>query len=210
MIKGFSSGKFHWLFLSEEDGGAGEFYDKPLHQTENFIVLPSLGSIVPGWLLVVPKKPVTRFADLPISVSAELHTLLLFLKSQIEEVFGNSYLFEHGGYEGSLISCGVDQAHMHLVPLNFDLLQTSTSQKGLSWTKIELNQLPDSLNTKKEYLFVSSFSESYMCELNNPESQWFRKLIAEKNDCPEKWDYREHAFPENIKKTIKNVRWHVG
>ena len=31
-------------------------YNVRLYETENFAVIPSLGSIVEGWLLIIPKK----------------------------------------------------------------------------------------------------------------------------------------------------------
>ena len=32
-------------------------YDNTIFETKNFVVMPSLGSLVAGWLLVVPKTP---------------------------------------------------------------------------------------------------------------------------------------------------------
>jgi diadenosine tetraphosphate (Ap4A) HIT family hydrolase len=39
-----------------ERGAADEFWNKPVFETSKFVVLPSLGSLVEGWLLLIPRK----------------------------------------------------------------------------------------------------------------------------------------------------------
>ena len=33
-----------------------EFYNQRLYETDNFAVIPALGAIVKGWLLIIPKE----------------------------------------------------------------------------------------------------------------------------------------------------------
>ena len=53
---GENHGKFHWLFLGEQTSTRNR-YDRAILETRNFVVMPSLGSLVAGWLLVVPRTP---------------------------------------------------------------------------------------------------------------------------------------------------------
>ena len=102
--------KFAW---ARGEGRCPEnlYYNEPIMETSEFLVVPSLGSIVPGWLLIVPKVDVARFSELPRQSLEKLETLLETLKAETENTFGRAYLFEHGGHVGSKLSCGVDQAH---------------------------------------------------------------------------------------------------
>ena len=92
----YESNKFQWLFL-QPDSRALSSHDRPIWETEHFAVLPSLGSIVPGWLLVVPKFPVCRIADVDPVLRQEFEDLALKAALSVERDFGQVYLFEHQG-----------------------------------------------------------------------------------------------------------------
>ena len=49
-----------------------EDWDEPLFESPNFVVLPSLGALVEGWLLLVPKKHFICMGELPDSVANEM------------------------------------------------------------------------------------------------------------------------------------------
>ena len=194
--------KFEWI-CSETKKAGYAFYDRPLFETPKFVVLPSLGSIVPGWLLIVPKLKATRFIDLPASTEPELMQLILQLAARTEFRFGKPYLFEHGGYAGSKVSCGVDQAHLHLVPLDFDLVEVARREPDQAWERCRNPLFPPSEKDHGEYLFVSSLDVAFTTEVTKPASQWFRKLIARESGKPKKWDYKQHAFLDNIRTTLE-------
>ena len=199
--------KFHWLFLSEECGHRNS-YDTPIKETENFVVLPSLGSIVSGWLLIVPKFPVARIADIPECHRLEFLHLTENVRNDVEVNFTQSFIFEHGGFKGSPVSCGVDQAHLHVVPLEFDLLEIAQDRDDVNWQPVVGTKLPTEIESNLEYLFVASNEHAIFSEVTRPSSQWFRKLIANQVGCPGEWDYRYNHFNENIKKTVQTLGIH--
>ena len=199
--------KFAW---ARGEGRCPEnlYYNEPIMETSEFLVVPSLGSIVPGWLLIVPKVDVARFSELPRQSLEKLETLLETLKAETENTFGRAYLFEHGGHVGSKLSCGVDQAHLHLVPLAFDLLEAAVGTSDLKWTIKEGLIFTDGGFGNDEYLFVSSFDKTAACRCPKPVSQWFRRLIAKKMNVAEAWNYREYPFHENILRTLEATGAH--
>lgn len=199
--------KFHWLFAGDV-ACRHKPYDSPMMESENFVVLPSLGSIVPGWLLVVPKWPTTRIADIGIGKRGEFESLVAKSRAFIEQVYGECFMFEHGGYSGSLISCGVDQAHLHVVPLDFDLIEKARIEKGINWNTANRQLLPYDFAGQHEYWYASSKNGSIFGEVSEPESQWFRKLIAENVGLAKMWDYKEFEFAENIQHTITAMEVH--
>lgn len=204
----YNSSKFHWLFLRDMDTKRPS-HDTPILETQNYVVLPSLGSIVPGWLLVVPKFPVSRIADIEPETRKEFEDLVLKARNVVEKRYNNNvYLFEHGGYRGSPISCGVDQAHLHIVPLPFDLLSVAKCARKDEWISSEQEKMPYEFCGEEEYLYTSSKEGTLYGAVPKPESQWFRKLIASHIGCPEMWDYKKHSFSQNIKETIKVIKMH--
>jgi len=88
--------KFHWLFTGYLNKDR-QPCDTPILETDNFVVLPSLGSIVPGWLLIVPKSPTNRIADIDPATRIEFEDLVERSKRLVEARYGACYLFENGG-----------------------------------------------------------------------------------------------------------------
>ncbi len=196
--------KFHWLFLQGERTTAAA-YDTIVKETEHFVVMPTKGSIVPGWLLVVPKFPITRMADVPAELRDELGQLVSRMSLRLSTRFGDPYIFEHGGFEGSKVSCGVDQAHLHIASLDFDLIEAAKNESNSGWVEV-MPGLPKKEEIgRDEYWFVSNGKVSKCKVVDKPSSQFFRKVIARKVGVSERWDYRTDDFIENVQSTLAAV-----
>src|SRR4051794_17392481 len=109
--------RFAWITddaMPRTDAG----WDLEILRTERFVALPSVGALVPGWTLVVPRRPLRNLSE----TSPQERTELAQIADTIAHALGmkgeHVYCFEHGSCEaGSLTGCGVDQAHLHIVPL---------------------------------------------------------------------------------------------
>lgn len=199
-----NSSKLHWLFLPGRHSAVAR-YDQIITESSNFAVLPTKGSIVPGWVLIVPKFPIARMADIPAAYRSELSALVEAISNKIEDQFGSVFSFEHGGYHGSKVSCGVDQAHLHLAPLGFDLVDAAAKGSQGQWREIDHCRVPANPLTAKEYWFVSSSTKTIFKPIVSPQSQFFRKIIAEHEQQADSWDYKTHPFIENVEQTIKAI-----
>jgi len=97
-------------------------WDKPLLESENFAALPSLGALVEGWLLLVPRRHFISVGALPQPLLREMEEMKRLLCSAVEENYGQACIFEHGPSKANCaVGCGVDHAHLHVVPVPFDL-----------------------------------------------------------------------------------------
>jgi ATP adenylyltransferase len=198
-----SATKFHWLFLHGQRKET-PLYDTKLDESKHFVVLPTKGSIVAGWVLVVPRFPVPRMADIPCEMLDELHDLVTRVRNKIDSQFGRSYAFEHGGLKSSTVSCGVDQAHLHIAPLDFDLIKAAQEISPGGWTR-GASQLPRDSFVDTEYWFASSGDDAICKAIDRPCSQFFRRIIAEKAGLEDFWDYKQHDFIENVYTTVKSM-----
>jgi diadenosine tetraphosphate (Ap4A) HIT family hydrolase len=199
--------------LVQPTGAKKRLWDTILLGSNNFLVVPSLGSIVPGWVLLVPKRSVLSFAQLSDNEITEAKSLVIEIQSFLRDTFGPVTTFEHGaGDSGSVIGCGLDQAHLHLVPLEVDLFSEVQRDKLVNWELItgwsNLNKVMDN---SADYLFVSEDSgKAIVAKDFPPTSQYFRKHIAKLSGIESAWDYRTNAFRKNIACTVtafSNKSW---
>src|SRR5262249_38676442 len=125
------SSRFDWV-TSGLERGPHPICDRNLHDHPLAAVLPSLGSLVPGWLLVVPRVEALTIRDLPAHERAELLSLARAMAGAGMGI--QPYVFEHGPSKASTsMGCGVDQAHLHTVGLNRDLLSAALHDDSVTW-----------------------------------------------------------------------------
>src|SRR5262249_53890749 len=88
-------------------------------ESSTFSVIPSLGPLTDGHVLLCAKNHVRSFAALNPELDAEYEMMKRKLKQVLKELYGGSTLvFEHGmASSGRRVPCTVDHAHMHFVPL---------------------------------------------------------------------------------------------
>lgn len=191
---------------------AEEFYNQILFESENFIVVPSLGALVEGWLLIVPKQEYLSFQYLDnISLLEELEEFSKQIGQIMAKEYGHVTMFEHGAWQSkSTVGCGVDYAHLHLVPINFDLILGLENFLDTKYDWNLVSGIADALKSKEEkseYLFYKDFKgNSYIVNDKKIPSQLFRKVIAQYINQPEKYDWKEYHQEENILKTIKKFK----
>ncbi|PKP79906.1 MAG: hypothetical protein CVT79_17435 [Alphaproteobacteria bacterium HGW-Alphaproteobacteria-18] len=206
-----NSPRFAWIY---QDGvPRAALWDTVLATQFGSTVVPSLGSIVPGWTLTFPRMPSLNLAN-----SADIDRENVFRAARqaatVARRFESEvYHFEHGAAgQGSLVGCGIDLAHLHTVPLGFDLLSAAIKFGAgyATWTTERLDaDLWCSLRGVEYYLVWKSGSEEAVVGRSlKPTSQFFRRVIADRLGMAETWDYKTHAFAENISLTQKAFAAH--
>jgi hypothetical protein len=103
----------------------------------------------------------------------------------------------------------VEQAHLHVVPLPFDLVQAVQKDPlaHVTWTRssaIPLAELP----AAAEYVVVWRVDEGagVVGALSTPVSQWVRRVIARELGVEADWDYRTNPQMVNVEKTMDALR----
>lgn len=196
--------RFQWILNPEKEVAVPD-HDLPLFVSDLFVMMPTLGCLVPGWLLVVPRRPMPNLTNLNALERKCLQELMVAVRSRLNCPGKEIFYFEHGSVPGSPASCGVDQAHLHIAPLPFDLIESAIARRDVAWQPTDHSAC--SLNVQQsEYLFVSdSHGRSMVGTAKSPSSQWFRRLIADETGQHELWDYRVHFGSENVSETAQMV-----
>ena len=171
----------------------------PIQETQNYLSFASIGALVEGWVLIVPKEHTLSMKEFYNKKDfVDFSNLMLGLMRN--HYSGPFIAFEHGPNKcGSNTSCGTNHAHLHLVPyansLYADMLGT-----GLTWESCTTSQISSIAGTN-EYLFYCEILNDSMWEdpkgfihiLKQPISQYFRKLIANQLNCLDEYDYKKYA-----------------
>lgn len=173
----------------------GGTYEERLRRIEGgFALLPSVGALVPGHLLLCPEQHLRSFREPGASQLADVERRVDEVAAALTRATGRRVsCFEHGDAPGvSRVSCSVSHAHLHLVPAGKSLI--NGAQQLAEWMQIEsLADLPSTIG-EHEYLMLKEADLLLVAkapEAGHP-SQLLRRLVADSVGTPEAWNWREH------------------
>lgn len=191
-----------------------KFQEDKLHNTtliesDNFRIVPSVGSIVEGWVLLIPKKHYISFSEMDENLIEEANTLSEKVYRLLSEIYDCEIVsFENGANSvKNQIGCGVDYAHIHFVPINVNLKSIIESEYGdvIKWDKVySLNELNRFVGNS--YFYLNFDSQQIVCCAPYPKSQLIRKHIASFVGVPDKYDWKKNPFEDNVLKTINKLQ----
>ncbi len=195
------STRFASLFAKRKSDCSQSVFDTILWENEDVVVVPTLGSIVSNWMLIIPKDHYLNFHEWS---EQKLISIDSVLREVVEGLCINDsdwISFEHGPkVAGTNIGCGVDYAHLHLLanaPFSFEdmVLETKKRTHWLSWRQADLKEMHNHLLNDSSYLMLTDHRSSFVAsEVEGIGSQFMRRVISTLVDLPDHWDYR--AFPE--------------
>jgi len=174
-------------------------------ETDNFVVFPTVGCFVEGYLLIVSKEHYSSFACLPATMLEEQTTLIAAVKTRLQDVYGKQVIcFEHGSAfcDVSMGGC-VDHAHMHLLPYDCSLTEEILPY-ALKYRQIHsFSELWPLGNNNMPYLYWQDIDGlMYVVDDGFVPSQFFRRIVANHYNMPESWDWRQFPYVDKMIKTI--------
>jgi ATP adenylyltransferase len=199
--------------LSRMARPALEPWNKILCETDNFVVTPTVGALVEGWVLIISKRHVPAMGALTTKELYELRELHAKIRGLVESVYGSAVTFEHGpAREGTGFGCGIDHAHFHIVPLQIILTRLVEDELGIpvQWETImdigDLSRIH--LIKKMSYLYISENGSNHgmVACLHDIPSQFMRRLVAKSLGIPSLYDYRKHEFRDNVNATMHRLK----
>jgi ATP adenylyltransferase len=200
-----------FAFLRSTSECPRPIHDEILLEIDGCVVTPTLGSIVPNWLLIVPRSPVLNFAQWRLATGRSPLNLVEKVAAKRRSA-ERIVWFEHGPAEsGSVLGCGVDQAHLHVIfdaPFSANELQTKAIENsGLDWSFGPAKSIYSNLQEQKSYLVAGSLETATSAQsVEQVGSQFFRRLIAGLSNQEAAWNYRTHPHLANIRETVRSYR----
>jgi len=180
---------------------------KPIFESAHFYVTPSLGQIVPGYLLICTQQHFISLSQIPQDYFSDLKEVQERVRRVLIQEYYSPIFYEHGPVKERQGVCCVDHAHLHCVPLGKDLLEDIT--QFLAPTEIQdISELMRQQEKGIPYLYYeSSLKMKYVVELHAPIlSQFMRQLAAISVGKPESWDWRIHPTKETCEEVAENLR----
>src|SRR5580658_4727623 len=178
----------------------GEKYvRRVLCESESFAVIPSLGPLAEGHVLLCTREHLRSFAGLDPDCHSEYQAIKVRLRHELEAVYGKATLvFEHGmAIEGDRVPCTVDHAHMHFLPLGQTL--SSGFIPSIDWRVFDGSFTEaNRITAGREYLLVETadgISRIAPSGAAGFESQFLRKAITAYAGLARKWNWREAPDP---------------
>ena len=182
-----------------------KIYNTILDETDNFIVLPTLGSLVEGYILIVSKRHIYNIGELNQEEQDEYINLLNKYRELFNELYGkHPIIFEHGTSRLDIKSAASSVVHAHTHIVNFNFKNEEDIIKELNFKEIkEINDV----DSNKNYIFyISQNGKKYITYNFEGTSQLMRILIAKELGFIDKFNWKCEAFIDNIVKTIEKLK----
>jgi diadenosine tetraphosphate (Ap4A) HIT family hydrolase len=183
--------------------------DRAIYRTKSFRVIPPLGQVVEGAVLLVSERHVPSCAQLSAQELNELELLISRTELILSHVYTTPIFFEHGPLLNSgKGTCCVDHAHIHAFPVMVDV--HTYLCKRFSWAEIsnlqDLTFRVNAMNDMRGYLFVQQQGHRYFYECDVIPSQLIRQIIASELGVPERWHWRSYLGISEMCSTLKRLR----
>lgn len=193
-------------------GVATAAHDEPLLERPGWLVAPTLGAVVPGWLLAIPRQPFLSFRDWSTANGHCPQAILQDVRGHLGLAPEEVIWFEHGPVmSGTPIGCGLDHAHLHiLVRPGFTFTAFITLARGLAhlrWQETSREQGYAQIRGNSSYLIAGCGDRVLIA--SNVEcagSQFFRRVVGALIGADSEWDYRRFPHTDNINRTIHTFR----
>jgi len=170
-----------------------------------FRIVPTLGQVVAGHLLIVPLRHFCALADLPNLQIEELDYLCRRVRLVLTDAYRKCVFFEHGVRGSGSGGCGIDHAHLHAVPVAADGVSNILMREFSGCAIHNLGDIKEAVKQDSSYLFFEDSSASrYVFPVKELPSQYMRKLVAEsigKRD----WDWRKCGQEPELLSTLERL-----
>lgn len=190
----------YWGLISKQ---LGKSY--VLKETTNFLIIPNIGSLMPGYLMVIPRQHILSFGFLPPVYDRELHALLEDVKDWQRSLFGTYLIFEHGPVSFKRGGSCCDHAHLHIVPVpqKTDLVCALRREYLTRQVENMLATMRSQIRKGMPYLFLHHHDDTmYISDAVPAKSQYLRQELVKQLGLGNIWDWKEFPGIEHILATI--------
>lgn len=183
-----------------------------LHVFDDTYVLPALGNMIPGYVLLIHQEHVDCYGALSEDEISDCKREKEIVADILREEFGACCMFEHGRV-GACMKRNDSKicfhAHVHCLPVSDDLIEhvsdRYTHHEAEDWT--QLSELYDEFG---HYLYVEEDSgdKAYFEVGDEPvERQYLKQVACEAADIDGKYaNWQEYPRWDNIDRTLTRLR----
>jgi diadenosine tetraphosphate (Ap4A) HIT family hydrolase len=172
-------------------------YNAKLMESERFVVVPSLGPLVRGHVMIVSKQHQESLASMGSPVLKEYNDLATRVRSGPFFENGNALEAEHGSTPGDKAGACVVHTHVHFIPemgvhLPAFKERLSARREG---------RLANVATTHEPYIFLRNDSEETIFDAQGLPSQTIRRVLCDILDRDDD-DWTQAPRLDWIKETV--------
>ena len=184
------------------DVDISKYYNTIIEETNNFIVIPTIGSLVDGYILIVTKEHFYNMLNLDENIKLEYLSLINKYRLRFKNVYKKyPIVFEHGTNNLENTVSSIIHAHTHIVNHKFSDEKTIIEELKFK----EFDFLNDNLQNNY-IMYISNDNNYYISTSFNNRSQLMRYYIAKDLNMINKYDWNKYIFSENITTTIQKIK----
>ena len=169
--------------------------DSPFLVNEKFFSLVSIGAFICGWTLLICKEHIYNLHDFYCKKEfydyLYKHIKLLRQKLHWDK---KVLVFEHGANRcNSLVACDTSHAHLHIIPWDGSILNEIMSEH--EWKCVKWRDVSVQIQDQEYWLYCENpeagdEADTYIHIVDQPESQYFRRVLAEKIGLEGEYTYK--------------------
>ncbi len=205
---------------SDHIGRKSVNHNRSVYESENFIVIPTVGEFIKGYLLIIPKEHLMSLAELSFDLRKEFLEVLNDVSYMLRLTYPVNELlvWENGTGNGGIGKAkdSIVHAHVHVAPSKLTAWKIM-ELSGFHLTKISYSDL--SLYGNHSYLLVKGNGNDDWFINDDPDlyipRQYVRQLIAEEYHFDgDIWNWRTNPFYNLLFNTVKDIQdaliknWH--
>jgi diadenosine tetraphosphate (Ap4A) HIT family hydrolase len=187
--------------------GGGQWYDVALAESETGLVVPALGAIAVGHVLVGPKGHFHSAQNMPADERADFIGLLENTVKYLAQNCESVTVFEHGASlagSGPRSACS-EHAHVQALPGSHGLPSAVEPVEHYGSLRDFYAEPP------RFYPYLMAYESHGPVTLARDlgQSQFFRRELLRRHGDPDRWDYWLFPRDHNVRATIELFRGSV-
>lgn len=190
-------------------GARHQISQRSILETAHFVCVPSIGSFVEGYVLVIPRRHFLSALTMPRNYVDELLSIVRTLSEFYRSCYQQNFLiYEHGTVdEHNLGGMSVAHAHLHLVPCRRRVISMLPEFHFLPFHDLFAARSYYLSHGKQPYLLLKDADGCfYLAISEHIPSQYFRKKVCDICGVAGTGDWKEYPYIDNVKKTLAAAR----
>jgi diadenosine tetraphosphate (Ap4A) HIT family hydrolase len=181
-----------------------------IYETDNFAVVPTIGGVVRGYLLIVSKRHELSLANISKELYREYSHVMSLVSEKTRAIYNcETVIFEHGITESDAVGVNtVNHLHIHIFPFPHSFWDYVIREHTLNSIQVfsSYSKAYDHLSSSKPltYLFLRDTDGIVRIIKNHPDlpSQLFRAVLAKSVGHVE-WNWRNDYCVKNLEDTYR-------
>lgn len=186
-----------------------EEFNQQIFSSKNFFLIPAMGQLTDGYVLLCPKKHFKSMGELDKDLHNEYYKFKNYVYNLLSEEYGRKPIFFEHGSSLNHVSGGssIEHAHLHAIPVELYEVPSIIS-KNLLGNRIETYHEVFKLSKlgKPYFYFELSNGNMYLYDATTIDPQFGRKVIAHVLGVIDMWDWKIYPTIEKMINTQRKLK----